>query len=120
VKGRELKFLLCADGYHAADLVGLEADLHRPAHTRQDGDVVQLLDHALDPQPTHSVPGAQIDDHQPQRGSASRYQLVVQPQSREPAVLARLGEADHREPPVEGETAAITWAEGRPLEPTAL
>ena len=113
-----LQRLWRADRDHAADLVGLEADRHRPAHARQHGDVVQLLDHALDPQPMHGVAGAQVDDHQAAaRLGIAPHQLLVQRQPGEGAVLARLGQPDHSEAPVEGEAPAVTRTERHPLEP---
>src|SRR4029079_3994970 len=45
-----------------AALVGLEADRRRPAHAGEEGDVVQLADHALDALPGGHVAGREVED----------------------------------------------------------
>jgi hypothetical protein len=60
------------------------------AETRDRGDVVQLVDRAGYAHPVHGVTGAQVDDLQ---SAASlrllRCQLVLEPEPRERAILAR-------------------------------
>src|SRR5262249_51368051 len=51
-----------ADGQELVDLVGLEAQGHGPGHAGQDDDVVQLADHAFQPDPVGGVTAAQVDD----------------------------------------------------------
>ncbi len=44
-----------ANHEHAADLVGLEPERHRAGGARQCDDVVELLAHAIDPEPVGEI-----------------------------------------------------------------
>src|SRR5262245_57661091 len=53
------------DAQSAPNFVGFEAERHRPLHTGQHRDVVELADDAAQAQPVHGVAGAQVDHEQP-------------------------------------------------------
>ena len=56
---------LVIHGDQPLDLVALETQGHRPAHARQHHDIVQLANHALDPQPVSHVAAPHLDHLQP-------------------------------------------------------
>ena len=86
-------------------------------HAGQGGDVVELLDHALDHQPVLDVAGGEVDHREvAERADALAREALVEREAVEGAVLARAGDADDRVVADEGDAAGEALQEADRLE----
>jgi hypothetical protein len=103
------------------DLVGLEAEGHGAADAGEGGDVVELLDDAVEAQPVGGVAAAQVEDHEAAAGlGAAGLELLAELEVGEGAAAAELGEADEGVVADEGEAAGVAGAEVEALDGARL
>src|SRR5690606_38891441 len=108
-------------GEHPANFVGLQSDRHRSYEARQDGCVVELLNHPGYAEPMHGVTRAQIDDQQSApRLRAFARELQLEPQTGERAVAAWHRQPDDGVIAVEGEAARVAGTENYFFELASL